>query len=494
MTQTFVYSCLMMRDEKSNITKCLSNMSEFVDGYFIEDTGSEDDSIDIARSFIRESGKPGAVTEAMWKNYGWNRTHALKSFYSFLVGEVFKRTGVDVTRPLTPSQIKHLDRFAFYAFVTDLDNTLHYTDPKRKDELVKIDRSQLTHDSYFIESRRGGGVFKTVNLLKIDPLNVDTWAYYRSIHEYVDRCSEYRHRSQSFYRDVFVEYGLSGFRSKDYARCLRDLEYLALDELLYGENDSRTLFYKAQTLKEGGFKDNAFKAYMKRYEMEDSFQDERYVSCLYSTSCIDTSTAEGLKRYLTVLFKGYELNHKRREVPYYLCKYFNDEKLYHMAWNLGKPYVDITPNRDSFLFDESINDFEFIDLMTLASYYSGDRATSLQLMKRLLQLENLPKEMRERVERNVSITEYTIGAPKHIQTVDKTPHLESITRETSTTQQNSEEDACEEDCDESCNCECHHESHPQALEVEKAPVPVSSTVQMQLQKLMLDGKVRVQSS
>ena len=66
----------MVRNESKILRRCLEALEGIADAYCIHDTGSTDNTCDIAREFLETH--PGCLTASEWKNFGYNRTHALE--------------------------------------------------------------------------------------------------------------------------------------------------------------------------------------------------------------------------------------------------------------------------------------------------------------------------------------------------------------------------------------------------------------------------------
>ena len=102
---------LMVKNESRILQRCLASTKDFVDAVLISDTGSTDDTLEIARAY---DAKPREVVQETWSNFGVNRTLSLHSARAFAV-----RLGW---------RLDHT-----YALVLDADMTIHgYRDELRK--------------------------------------------------------------------------------------------------------------------------------------------------------------------------------------------------------------------------------------------------------------------------------------------------------------------------------------------------------------------------
>lgn len=396
-----VFACLIMRDEASNIERCFSNMSGLVDGYFVCDTGSLDSSVKVARDFIAASGKKGDVIEARWVNYGHNRNIILRRVEEAVVDDIEKKTGISLQKAINWREYQEIEEHRYYAFITDLDNEIHYTDEEREGP-VSFDRSQLNKDAFFIESRRGGSRYVTNNLVRIDPLKVKRWHYYNSIHETIDNKDPWFSPTVPTLGGFYIDYGTSGFRSRDSNRSLKDIMLLSYDHKREPE-DSRPVFYIAQSFSDARHYGEAYEWYMKRAAMVGTWVGERYVSYWRASQMLDRTLPGGDERYLNCLMKGYELRCNRREIVHDLISYYDNKKLYEVAWQLGKDYIDVVANPSyELLLDSNIDGYGFYEKLSLVAYYTGRYKESYDLSQKILACPRTPDNIRQNTMKNLT--------------------------------------------------------------------------------------------
>ncbi len=64
----------MCKDEEHCIRECLDSVKDHVDYILVHDTGSTDNTIQIVKDFLEETGIPGEVFEAKWQAFDINKT------------------------------------------------------------------------------------------------------------------------------------------------------------------------------------------------------------------------------------------------------------------------------------------------------------------------------------------------------------------------------------------------------------------------------------
>ena len=70
--------CMIVKNESHIIHECLNSIYKYIDYWIISDTGSTDGTQDIIKKFFEEKGIPGELHQDEWKNFGHNRTLALR--------------------------------------------------------------------------------------------------------------------------------------------------------------------------------------------------------------------------------------------------------------------------------------------------------------------------------------------------------------------------------------------------------------------------------
>ena len=73
---------LMIRNEEKILKRCLEAVENIVDCFCICDTGSTDNSIEIANEFLKTH--KGCLTTEPWKNFGYNRTISFQNAQKYI--------------------------------------------------------------------------------------------------------------------------------------------------------------------------------------------------------------------------------------------------------------------------------------------------------------------------------------------------------------------------------------------------------------------------
>lgn len=239
----------IMRDEAENLERCLNAAAKVVEKVVLVDTGSEDDSIAVARSWSDESGVPLILYEESWQNFKVNRT----------------------------SLIRHAEKEADWMLLLDIDLVVHAPNP------LVLEGSDCWQ-----------GRVRFASLDYTLPFLIRSgkpWYYEGVAHSYL-ACDE-----------EFDDAEMEGLWVEDYShtgpeKLERDLEALSAE---HARNplDRRTVFYLAQTHYDLDHFEEAIAYYRMRAEM-GGWDEEVYFS-RYRLGCLlseHVSFAAGAKELL----------------------------------------------------------------------------------------------------------------------------------------------------------------------------------------------------
>ena len=236
---------MIVKDESHIIEQTLQNVYEkFGDRliyYCIDDTGSSDATKEIIKNYFDKVGISGQLFDTPWRNFGYNRSKALKHCYG------------------KPGK---------YIYVIDADDSIcgDFVLPNK-----------LTHDSYMLNIGQGF-TYQRVQIFKND----GSWCYRGVLHEFPTNNKKYtKARIEGNY---YIKSGRTGNRSKDPKKYLNDA--LTFEKALkdmesnpnHPERDlkGRYVFYMAQSYKDYNDNVNALKNYKRRVEMGGWYEEIWY--------------------------------------------------------------------------------------------------------------------------------------------------------------------------------------------------------------------------
>ena len=235
---------MIVKNESPVIERCLGSLKHLIDYWVIVDTGSNDGTQEIIKSFLKDI--PGELHERPWIDFAHNRNEAL---------ELANGKGDYLLFIDADDRLVFLENFTLPELEADL-----YSIPQRE----AYQNTYREHLVFFLMKNQGE--FK--------------WA--GKIHEYL-RAASSRPKDFRILQNVFNEYINDGNRSKDKNKSLKDI--LILKKTIEENPDSpREIFYLARTYYSIEDFDEALKYFKVRAEMGDDPM-EVYDCLLYIAIC-----------------------------------------------------------------------------------------------------------------------------------------------------------------------------------------------------------------
>ena len=227
---------MIVKNESRVIQRLLESVVNYIDCYCICDTGSTDDTIEIIKTFFNSQKIPipGKIIREPFRDFGYNRTFALKACES-----------IDVK----------------YILLLDADMILKVNPSITKTEF----QNKLTGDAYYIFQGSDTFFYKNVRVVK----NKLGMVYWGVTHEYV-KTPEGTKYEQIEKTEVFInDIGDGGCKSDKFVRDVNLLKKGLEDE----PNNDRYTFYLANSYRDAGQYDNAIECYKKRIEIGGWFDE-----------------------------------------------------------------------------------------------------------------------------------------------------------------------------------------------------------------------------
>lgn len=360
---------MIVKDEAHVIRRCLESVRPLIDSWVILDTGSTDGTQDIVRDTLADL--PGTLYESPWKGFGPSRTEAIE---------------------------RARDRADHLLFI-DADDILE-TDPG-------FTLPALTHDCYDMQVRHGPVVHWR-------PTIVSTrlpWRYVGVLHEYLDCDAEFSRATLDGVRMVIMG---GGGRSQVSTRqkYLRDAALLK-DALAKEPGNTRYAFYLAQSWRDADEPAKALAAYDRRAAME-GFAEEAFCSRLYAARLaleLKRRTPEVVSR----LLDAHDFRPTRAEPLGELARLYRTRgEHWPLAYLFARRATEIPPPDDILFVEHGWYDWQALDELAVAAYWTGEYRESLECCERLLDGGKLPESHRERViaNRDFARTKLSLGAPR----------------------------------------------------------------------------------
>lgn len=346
---------LMVRNESKILERCLKAVENDVDAFCIHDTGSTDDTCEIAREFLKTH--KGCLTKSTWLDFGFNRT------MSFIAAQKFVKERPD-----------EWNAKETYGLLLDADMVFH------AEELRK---QTLTEIGYTIIQKSGSLAYPNTRVVRMDY----EWTCKGVTHEYWDGAT------QPLSDDIcwIEDRNDGGCKSDKFERDARLLEQGLVDE----PDNVRYLFYLAQTYHSMGRWKDAIAMYKRRFNA-GGWHEERW----YSLYMIGQSwlMLDNPIKFESYMLRAYELNASRSENLYKLAKYFREKGDHYKCYHYAKLGRAIPMTNASLFVETNVYNGLFEYEMTVALYYLGKLKEGLReslsyVLKRTENLSNVYNNM-----------------------------------------------------------------------------------------------------
>jgi glycosyltransferase involved in cell wall biosynthesis len=348
---------MIVRNEAKVIERCLASVRPLIDSWVIVDTGSDDDTANRIQTVLQ--GLPGQLHHRPWKNFGFNRTEALSLATQYVTEK------------------------ADYLLFIDADETLKISHGFQWPSLVE--------PAYSIEASIGSHSYDRVSLVS----TAYAWRWVGVLHEYLD-CGQVV--SQPRLKGVAINVTAEGARSADQLKYQKDAETLSA-ALVAEPNNSRYMFYLAQSQRDSGQLISALHSYTKRAAMGG--WDEEVFYSLYECGLLAARLDMGTEHVLAAHLKAHQYRPQRAEPLVVLATYFRHRREWHNAYLFARGACELNVPSDRLFVDLSAYQWRAQDELALASFYSGRQGSALHLWTAMLTNGHLPETERPRIEANI---------------------------------------------------------------------------------------------
>lgn len=339
--------------------QCLASVKDVVDYYIINDNGSTDGTPELIKQIMDGYGIEGEVFHTEWFSAQENREMALQKFYE--------------------------DGRWDYALIMDADGTLHYNNGVF---------DNLTADGYLMTMKLGTTEYKLPMLLG----KTGKWYWKEKVHSHV--AGEGTMETLDGAWMTFTNG--TGARSQGVTqkqKFLRDAFNLEA-ELEKEPDNKRNTFYLAQSYRDAGVPELAYKYYMKRVEM-GGWDEEVYQAMYYAAMAklrMGVSPVE-------LLLDAYQFRPIRAEPLFQLMEWYRHKKQYELGYLFGKKALALQIPDERLFVDHSIYDWRIMDSLSVCAYWIGRYEESCHFCIHLLtpgidSIRKLPDSEVARVEKN----------------------------------------------------------------------------------------------
>jgi len=347
---------MIVKNEAPVIARCLKSVQPLIDHWVIVDTGSTDGTQDIIRETMADT--PGSLHERPWVNFGHNRTEAIKL-----------TTGT-----------------ADYILTLDAD------------EIVTTGENftfgKLTADAYNVFKRRGNREYRVPNLKR----SACNWRWEGVLHEQPESDSANNFANID---DIIIVSPREGTRARDPHTFKRDALMLE-QELIDRPNNSRIVFYLAQSYRDADDFDLAIRYYERRIKM-GGWHEEVFIS-LYQIARTKLLRGDPWTECLEAYLEAYSHTPERIEPLFEIGMEYASHKNWPLASLFLERAAEGRRDDDGLFVEADIYDWRAKLEAAVAAYWMGRHHHAIALNDALLEGTHLPEEARALVERNRALS------------------------------------------------------------------------------------------
>jgi len=285
---------MIVKNESKIIERFLASVSPWIDSYCICDTGSTDNTIELIQGFFEKTQTPGKIVQEPFRNFGYNRSFALKACESIQEG-------------------------ADYILLLDADMVFRPNPAITKTQFCEL---LLNSDIHCIFQGTESFLYKNVRIVK----NYANISYTGVTHEYVNIPRGFTEKLMDKSLVFILDIGDGGSKQDKFLRDIRLLTQGIIDE---PQNIIRYTFYLANSYRDSGQRDLAIETYKKRVALggwfEEVWQSHYNIgNCYYAK-----------KEYGNAIFhwlEAYQIHPQRVENLHKIIEYYRTQSKYELAY------------------------------------------------------------------------------------------------------------------------------------------------------------------
>jgi len=348
---------MIVRNEAHIVHEVLDSVAPYVSSWVIVDTGSDDGTQNVIRKHMATLGIPGELYERPWRDFGHNRSEALKLAQG------------------------HGD----YIWVIDADDLL----------VGMPDFSRLSADVY--QLRYGPDFTYWRRQLFRDGV---PWRYEGVLHEYAACDAPFV--EQRLDGDYHIRSRRLGGRSLDPQKYVRDAEVL-LAEVERDPENPRSVFYLAQSYFDARDFANARKWYARRTEM-GGWDEEVYYSLARLAESM-SRLGEPWPDVLDAYLRAWEFRPTRAEPLHSIALRYRSDQRYQLGYLFAQHATQIPlPTQDVLFLNAEVYHWRALDEQAVCASWINKQPESFALCRRLLARDDIPDDDRRRIAANRDVS------------------------------------------------------------------------------------------
>lgn len=321
---------MIVKNESRIITRLLESVANIVDCFCICDTGSTDSTVDLISDFFGQRGIPGVIITEGFRDFGYNRTYALKACEN-----------IDVK----------------YVLLLDADMVLKMNSSLTKKGVYDM----LVDDVYYLFQGTDAFYYKNVRIVR-NKMGITYWGV---THEYVNTPPNTRYGSIEKNVLFIHDIGDGGSKTDKFERDIALLKK-GLEEI---PNNDRYTFYLANSYRDAGQPLNAIETYKKRIEI-GGWKEEVWHSCYSIGRCY--RNMGNMENALYWFMEAHNVMPERLENLYEIINHYREKGKNNIAYSfyaMAHAFLPKNKNPDYLFLQKDVYDYKLDYELSIIGYY-----------------------------------------------------------------------------------------------------------------------------
>ena len=377
--------CMIVKDETRVLPKCFDSVLAAVPGlayWVICDTGSTDGTPDYVRGYFREKGIPGELHEDEWRDFGHNRTLAMR----------------------------HAKGKSDYILMIDADDLLEGTLalPPGADAVM-----------YYLNLQQRSLAYKRLQVFRGDC----DWRYVGVVHEYPKLVSAPlgTNLRSAVITTCKMRVRMCGARSRQaVSKFVRDIRLL-LEAVKREPENARHHYYLAQSYRDNGDLVEAVRWYEKRAAMGGWYEEAAHARYMVGVCKLrlrhrgrpagGATFEEGeYKDFMEAfaMFKG-----ARLEPLYHVVRHYRLTKQHRKGVKvglMGRPLLKNDGSSPLGLFvEKGVYEYMFADELSIVAYWAGGFRLAYETGSMIFRINKFPARTGPRLKKNLEFSARKLG-------------------------------------------------------------------------------------
>lgn len=343
---------LMVKDEEQSILDTLNSFlsSKGKNYFFILDTGSKDNTVKIIQEFLKQKDIVGFIKEELFIDFATSRNRTLELAQHYFPNAAFF---------LMPDAEWHLNC---------INSLLNFCEKEKN----------LSTPLYLINAKMNSMEFSTARLLRV----ANKIKFQGVVHESPEISTSTKCPDSIFFTIKTSNYG----KEKSKKRWQRDL-LLLTDAFYKNKNDTRTIFYLAQTYECLGLLENAYNFYTIRSQI-NGWDEENFIT-FFRLGCLceelknnnpHITWATAMDYYL----KAFSIRPQRIEPLIKIAMYYWPNNIQTCYLFVKHAYDIPYPKNDILFIEKKMYTYDRYEIMSRCAWYAkeyelGREATKIAL-------------------------------------------------------------------------------------------------------------------